>query len=58
MARFYFLKIFYLFERECVPAHTSGGRGSRWGGAEGEGQADSMVSMEPDVGLHLMTLRA
>ena len=27
------------------------------GEAEGEGQADSMLSIEPGVGLHLTTLR-
>ena len=26
-----------------------------WGGAEGEGQADSVLSAEPNVGLKLMT---
>jgi len=28
------------------------------GGAEGEGQADSMLRAEPDVGLNPMTLRS
>ena len=27
-----------------------------WEGAEGEGQADSTLSVEPDSGLNLMTL--
>ena len=36
----------------CVCTHE-------WrGGAEGEEQADSMLSREPDVGLHLRTLRS
>ena len=38
----------YLFEREKARASTS-----RGGGAEGEGEANSPLSEEPDVGLSL-----
>lgn len=41
----------YLRERTCTHKCTRGG----WGlDREGEGQADSSLSMEPDVGLHPM----
>ena len=43
-----YLCLFIYTERECVSP----------GGAEGEGQADSMVSTEPNVGLHPVTLRS
>ena len=44
-----FLKEIYLFER----MRESAGRG-----AEGEGQVDSALSMEPHVGLDLRALRS
>lgn len=44
----YTVKI-YVFERER--RNMSGGRG------EGDSQADSVPSLEPDAGLDLMTLR-
>ena len=46
---FIFLKI-YLFEREST--HTQAG------GAEREAQVDATLSVEPHVGLDLMTLRS
>ena len=47
----YFFKILFILERESVG-----------GGIEGEGegkesQADSILGTEPNMGLHLMTLR-
>ena len=48
-----FFKIFYLFiylrEREIK---------QEWEGAEGEGEADSPLSSEPDAGLDIRTLRS
>ena len=51
----YFKDFIYLFEteRERERAHT---RGGEWGGAEGEGEADSPLSREADVGLDPRTL--
>ena len=45
-----FLKILFISEREQEPRAG--------GGAEGEGKADYMLNVEPDMGLHLMTLRS
>ena len=52
---FSFYKDFiYFLERERQHAQAGGGtEGER----EKESQADSRLSMEPDMGLHLMTLR-
>ena len=51
----FFLKILfvYLRERERKSAHTNG-----VGGAEGEGDAGSPLSREPDAGLHPRTPRS
>ena len=49
------LDFIYLFESESEIAreHKSGKRGGR---AEGEGEADSTLRREPNVGLHPRTL--
>lgn len=52
---FCFFKIFiYLCERESTHACVSGAGGR----AEGQGQADSVLSSEPHLGLDLRTLRS
>ena len=41
--------LIYLRERETEQVNMSGGR------VEGEGEADSLLSREPDIGLNLRT---
>ena len=53
METFFFLRFYYLFERE--KARESMGRGGQ-GWAEGEGEAESLLSREPDSGLDPRTL--
>lgn len=50
----FFLKRFYLFEREHERAESKGGEERR----EAEGEADSSLSREPDVGLDPRTWRS
>ena len=46
MALFFFFKIIYLRERNRAHRHEQGGE------AEAEGEADSLLSREPDMGLN------
>ena len=54
---FYFFKIVFIYLRESM----SRGRvrvGKERGPKRGEGEADSLLSTEPDTGLHPKTLRS
>lgn len=52
---FFFLKMYFLFEREKQRTHTcEEGRVE----GEGESQAGSMLNVEPDLGLDFSTLRS
>lgn len=53
-----FLKTFIYFKERVWGAggQGGGGGGGGEGGAEGETQADSLLNIEPDTGLSLMTL--
>ena len=55
---FYFILSYFIFKKILFIYLTERERAQAGGAAEGEGEADFLLSREPDVGLDLKTLRS